>query len=93
MHFRHKFITSQYKLVDNFIRFIHLKTKKINNGILLNGVLIPKLLNKPFVSCYFTNLDFLDPNSAYFDYIINLPFFVLKIFEFKFSVFFLRFKQ
>ena len=28
------------------------------NGILLNGTLKPKLLNIPFVSCTFRNLDF-----------------------------------
>ena len=61
--------------------------------MILNGVLIPKLLNKPFASYSFTNLDFLIPQSAHFDCIINLPFFVLKIFEFKFSVFFLHFTQ
>ena len=33
--------------------------KTFNSGILLHGVLIPKLLNKPFASCCFTNLDFL----------------------------------
>ena len=61
--------------------------------MILNGVLIPKLLNKPFASYSFTNLDFLIPQSAHFDCIINLPFFALKIFEFKFSVFFLHFTQ
>ena len=58
-----------------------------NNGILPNHVLRPKLFNNPFASCSFTNLDFLIPQSAHFDCIINLPFFVLKIFQFKFSVF------
>ena len=29
-----------------------------NNGILLNGVLRPKLLNNPFALCSFINLDF-----------------------------------
>ena len=62
-----------------------------NSGILLNGVLIPKLLNKPFSSCSFTNLDFLIPQSVHFDCISNIQYFVLKIFEYKFSVFFLHF--
>ena len=53
----------------------------------LKGVLIPKLLSNLFASCSFTNLDSLVPHSGDFDCIINLPVFVLKIFEFKFSVF------
>ena len=52
------------------------------------GVLIPKLLNKPLASCSFTNLDFLIPQTEHFDCIISLLSFVLKIFEFRFSVFF-----
>ena len=36
--------------------------KTFNSRILLNGVLIPKLLNKPFASCSFTSLDFLNPH-------------------------------
>ena len=60
--------------------------KTFNSGILLNDVLIPKLLNKPFASRSFTNLDFL--HFVHFDCIINLPFFVLKIFEIKVSDFF-----
>ena len=59
----------------------------LKNRILHKGVLIPKLLSNPFVSCSFTNLDFLFPHSVHFDCIIKLPFFVLKIFEFKLSVF------
>ena len=59
-----------------------------NNGILFNGVLRPKLCNNPFTSCSLTNLDFLIPHTAHFDCIINLLFFVLEIFEFKFLVFF-----
>ena len=38
-----------------------------NNGILLNGVLRPKLINNPFVFCSFKNLDFLLLNAAHFD--------------------------
>ena len=56
-----------------------------NNRISLNSVLIPKLLSNPFASYSFTNLDFLIPHSAHFDYMINLLFLVLKIFEFGFS--------
>ena len=58
-----------------------------DNGILLKGVLIYKLLKNPFASCSFTNLDFLFPHSVHFDCIINVPFFVSKIFESKFIVF------
>ena len=59
-----------------------------NNGTLHNGVSRPKLLNKPSASCFFMNIDFLIPRTENFDYIINLLFFVLKIFESKFLVFF-----
>ena len=59
-----------------------IQNKTPNNGILLKGVLIPKLLSNHFASRSFTNLDFLNRHSVHFDCIINLPFFVLKIFEF-----------
>ena len=64
------------------------KNRSPNNGILLTRVLRPKLLNSPFGSCFFTNLNFLFLQSAHFDCIINLPLFVLKIFEFNFPYFF-----
>ena len=51
-----------------------------NNGILLKGVLKPKLLNNPFGSCSFTNLDFLLPHAAHFNDNIDLPFLVFKTF-------------
>ena len=38
-----------------------------NNGILLKGVLIPKLLNNPFAFCSFINLDSLLPHTAHSD--------------------------
>ena len=53
------------------------QNKTFINGILLKGVLIPKLLNKPFASCSFTNLDFLIPQTEHFGCITNLLFFVL----------------
>ena len=59
-----------------------------NNGILLNDVLRPKLLNIPFASCSFINLDFLLPNIAYFDDNIVLPFLVFKTLELKLLSFF-----
>ena len=63
-----------------------------DNGTLFSGVLIPKLLSNPFASCSLTNLDFLIPHLTHFDSIINLPLFVSKTFEFKFSVFCLFYK-
>ena len=44
----------------------------LNNGILLNGVLRPKLLNNPFVSCSFINFDFLLTHIAHFNTKINV---------------------
>ena len=64
-----------------------------NNGILLNGVLIPKLLNNPSASCSFINLDFLLPQIAHFDDSINLPFLVFIVFASLFYVFFPHFQQ
>ena len=52
-----------------------------NNGILLNCVLRPKLLNIPFASCCFINLDFLLPHTARFDDNTVLPFLVFNTFE------------
>ena len=70
-----------------------IQSKTFNNGILLKGVLISKLLNKPFAPCCFSNLDFLSPHVRHFYCIINLPFFALKTFGFRFSVFFLKLTQ
>ena len=69
------------------------RNKAFNNGILLKGVLIPKLLNKPFASCSFKNLDFLIPQKEHFYCITNLLLFVLTIFGSIFSVSFLQFMQ
>ena len=57
-------------------------------GILLKGVLIPKLLNNP-VSFYFflINLDFLLPHIAQFDNTIVLPLLVAETFRSILSVF------
>ena len=49
-----------------------------SRGTLLNGVLIPSLLNNPFASCFLINLDFLVPHIAHFDNIIRLPLLVLE---------------
>ena len=70
-----------------------LKLMSPNNGILLNGVLRPKLLNFPFASCSFINFDFLLPHAAHFHDNIVLPFFVFNTFESIVFVIFLHFKQ
>ena len=62
-------------------------------GILLNGVLIPNLLNNPLASCLLINLEFLLPHIAHFDNIISLPLLVLETCGFMFFVYFLHFKQ
>ena len=71
-------------------RHVHTHQNKIspNTGTLLNGVLLPKLLNSLFASWFLINLDFLLPHIAHFDNIIDLPLLVLEIFGFMFLVFF-----
>ena len=64
---------------------IHLKP---NKGILINGVLIPKLLNNQFAYCFLMNLDFLLPHIAHFDNSIILLLLVFETLGFMFSVFF-----
>ena len=49
-----------------------------NNGILLNVVLRPRLLNIPFASCSFRNLDFSLPHIANFDNSIVILLLVFK---------------
>ena len=56
--------------------------------MLLSGVLRPRLINNPFASYSFINLDFLLPYTAHFDDNIVLPFFVFNTFQSTFSVFF-----
>ena len=63
-----------------------------SNGILLNGVLRPKLLHIPLVSCFLINLVFLPTHVAHFDNIIVLSFLVYKILRFISSIFFLHFR-
>ena len=67
------------------------KKRGPTKGILLKGVLIPRLLNNPLASWSLINFDFLQ--TAHFDKIIILPFFVLAAFGLFISVFFLQFKQ
>ena len=62
-------------------------------GTLLNGVLIPNLLNNPYASWCLINLDILLPHTTHFNNIITLPLLVLKTSGSMFSVFFLHFKQ
>ena len=64
-----------------------------SNRILFSGVSRLNLISNPFASYSFTNLGFLILHTAYFDSIIILPYFVLEIFESKFSLFYLHFKQ
>ena len=46
----------------------------------------PKLLNNPFASCSFVNLDFLIRHIAHLDNKIDLPLLAFKTFGFIFSV-------
>ena len=63
-----------------------------DNGILLNGVLIPKLLNNSSVSSSFITLDFLLPQTTHFDIKANLPFLVFITFASLFFVLFFAFQ-
>ena len=64
-----------------------------NNGMLLKGVLIPKLLNSPLASWFFINLDLLLPHMIYFD--DNVIFLLLAFESLGFMPFvvFVHFKQ
>ena len=62
-----------------------------NIDTLLNGVLIPELLNNPFASWILINLEFFLPHIGHFDNIIPLPLLILETLGFMFSVFFLHF--
>ena len=64
-----------------------------NKGSLLNGVLIPKVLNRPFASWSLINLDFLLPYIAHFDNTTALSLIVFETLGFMFSVSYLHFKQ
>ena len=55
--------------------------------MLFNGVLRPTLLNIPFASCPFINLDFLLPHIAHFDNSIVLPLLVFRALGFILSVY------
>ena len=64
----------------------------LNNGILLNGVLRPKLLNIYFASCSFLTFDFSLPHTAHFDDNIVLPVLVFNTLGSTFFVFFFAFQ-
>ena len=68
---------------------LQLLSKKVspNNGILLKGVLIPRLLNNPFASCSLINFDFLALHIAHFDDNIVLPFIAFETTGLVLSVF------
>ena len=59
-----------------------------DNGILLDGVLRPKLLHNPLASCSLINLDFLLPHIAHFCSSIVLFLLVFEILGFLFYEFF-----
>ena len=65
----------------------------LNNGILFNSILIPKLFNNPFACCSLINFYFLLSHIAHVDKIIVLPLVVFETLGFILSVFFLHFKQ
>ena len=67
---------------------LHSKKTLPNKEILLNGVLIPKLLNNPFASCFFISFDCLLPHIAHFDNNIVLPLLVFETLGFILSIFF-----
>ena len=67
---------------------LHQNNMSPNNGILFNGVLIPKLLNNPFACCSLINFDFLLSHIADVDKIIVLPLAVFETLRFILSVFF-----
>ena len=64
-----------------------------NNGTLLKGVLISKLLNIPVACCSLINLDFLLLHVAQFDCIINLFCLFLTTLGLLLLVYFLHAKQ
>ena len=76
------------KFINFIIHFIIQNKTSPSIGISLKGVLIPRLLNNPFASCFLINFDFLLPHIARFDNIIVLPLITADICGLMFSVFF-----
>ena len=73
---------------------MHIQNKiSPNIGTLLNDVLTPKLLNRPFASRSLINRDFLLPHIAHFDNIVFVTLLVFQTLRFMFSVSFVHFKQ
>ena len=64
-----------------------------NNRILIDGVLVPKLLNNPLAFGSLININFLLPHTAHFNNNIVLPLVVLETLGFRLYVYFLHFKQ
>ena len=95
MHFKqiNLSLTSKKLIRVSFV-FMRIQNKIAPNiGTLLNGVLIPILVNNLFASWFLTNLDFLLQHFAHFNNIIALPLLVLETAASMFSVFFMHFKQ
>ena len=46
------------KFVNYFVHFLIQNKASPNNGILLRGVLMPRLLNNHFASCFLKNFGF-----------------------------------
>ena len=63
-----------------------------NNGILLEGVLIPSSVNNPLASCFIINLD-LPFHTGHFDKSIVFSLLVLEPFVFILSISFLHFNN
>ena len=74
-----------YVLFHSFYTQMKQNSMSPNNGILFNGVLKPKLINNPFASCPFINIDLL-PHTAHFDDNIGLPILVCNTFKLTFSL-------
>ena len=79
--------------MDYIIHFIFercctLNKTSPNTGILLKGVLIARLLNNLFASCFLKNFDFLALHIALFDNIIVLPLLVAETLRSILPVFF-----
>ena len=100
MHFRHKFISHQKKLVYYFIHFISfidllitLKNRKPTKGIFHRDFFILKLRNNTLASCCLINFDFILLHTTRFDKDIILPFLSLQLFDFYFLQFFYTLKN
>ena len=72
MHFRRKVSPANKNLlIISFILYNCNQNKRsLNIGILLKSVLIPRLLNNSFASCFLINLALLVLHTAHFDNII-----------------------